>query len=182
MDETGRAYRARAAELAVRLGARGIKFNVGKDPAARDTYLRTVRAWRAELPDDVHLLCECHPGTIIEEPAAAKAFFDELGTGGWGIIVHPFSKLESLPAWFDAFGPAIVHAHLQMRTDDWTAIRFDRRPERAKEAVRIMRAAGYTGSCTFEFTEGMNAPGENADDLFANALIDLAFLKEILTS
>lgn len=181
MDETGQTARAEAVRWVEQLGPWGIKFNVGKDPAARETYLTTVREWRAQLPWDVTLLCECHPGTIIEEPAAAKQFFDDLDVENWGIIVHPFNRLESLQAWFDIFGSAVMHAHLQMRTDDRQVIRFDRRPERARETVRIMSEAGFQGSCSFEFTEGMNTPDETIEDLWKNALRDLFYLRTVLS-
>jgi len=180
MDAEGRADRVRATEFARRLGARAIKFNVGKDTSKRGVYLAALRQWRGELPKDICLLCECHPGSIVEEPAEAKRFFDDAGIDGWGVIVHPLNRLESLQPWFDAFGPAVRHAHLQMRQDDRTVVRFDERPERARRAVQIMRNSAFDGSCTFEFARGMNAPGENIDDLLANALLDLAFLKEVL--
>ena len=182
LDDSGREGRAVATALAQRLGAQGIKFNVGKDPAERDVYLASLRDWREQLPEDILLLCECHPGTIIEEVGEARRFFDDLGVAGWEIIVHPFNRLESLRPWFDAFGPAVTLAHLQMRWEDRTIIRFDRRPERVREAVRIMRQAGFSGACTFEFTEGANALGENIEELWRNTLLDLAYLKEVMAS
>ena len=181
MDEAGREDRERATRWVERLQPWGIKFNVGKEPAARETYLTTVREWRAQLPADVTLLCECHPGTIVEEPEAAKQFFDDLNVDNWGIIVHALNRIESLQAWFDTFGSAVMHAHLQMRTDDRQVIRFDRRPERTREAVRVMSDAGFQGSCSFEFTEGMRTPDENIEDLWANTLRDLAYLRTVLS-
>ena len=181
MDEAGREDRERATRWVERLQPWGIKFNVGKQPEERETYLTKVREWRAQLPGDVTLLCECHPGTIIEEPDAAKQFFDDLNVNNWGIIVHPFNRLESIQAWFDTFGSAIMHAHLQMRTDDRQVIRFDRRPERTREAVRIMSEAGFQGSCSFEFTEGMNIPDETIEDLWKNVLRDLFYLRTVLS-
>jgi hypothetical protein len=73
-----------------------------------------------------------------------------------------------------------MHAHLQMRSEDRGVIRFDRRPEQVREAVRIMSEGGFRGSCSFEFTEGMNAPGENIEDLWTNTLRDLFTFREIL--
>lgn len=181
MDEAGAADRATAGELAVRLGARAVKFNVGDDPAQRAAYLQAVRQWRAELADDVTLLCEVHPGTIIETPAAARSFFDELGVGGWEIIVHPFNRLETLGAWLDAFGPAVTHAHLQMRDEDNRVVRFDRRPGRARKAVEMLREAGFAGTASLEFTEGTGESGESVERLLENAVRDLAFLREVLS-
>ena len=90
------------------------------------------------------------------------------------------SLLEGLAAWLDTFGPAVTHAHLQMRGEGRSLVRFDRFPDRAAEAVGILGEAGYAGSFALEFTEGTGADDENIDDLFANALRDLAFLKELL--
>jgi sugar phosphate isomerase/epimerase len=182
LDADGRAERALAGRLARQLGAWGIKFNVGKDPAARTTYLEELRRWRSELPDDLTLLCECHPGTIVEEPVEAKRFLADLDMAGWGVIVHPFSRLESLSEWLDTFGPAVMHTHLQMRDPANVPVRFDRRPERVRAAVRLLRTAGFSGSCTFEFTEGMNVPGEDIEALWENALRDLRFLREELAA
>ena len=169
------------AALAGRLGARAVKFNVGADPEKREEYLETLRAWREELPPGVRLLCECHPGTIIEEPVAARRFFDELGPEGWEVIVHPFSRFDSLGEWLKLFGSAVTHAHLQMRDDDRKILRFDRRPELARGAVGAMRSAGYRGSWTLEFAEGTGAPDESIEGLWRAALDDLAFLRELLT-
>ena len=178
-DAAGAADRRQAAELTRTFGAPGVKFNVGAEPAERDEYIRSLRQWRTLFDDSVTLLCECHPGTIIEEAADAKAFFDDAGVEGVGIIVHAFNRVDSLAEWMDTFGPAVRHAHMQMR-DDKNVIRFDRKPDLAEEAVGIMRGAGFDGSFTLEFTAGTLAPDENIDMLYANALADLAFLEELL--
>ena len=184
MDDAGRQDRERATALAKQLGAKGIKFNMGKSPDGWDAEMTNLGRWRSRVPGDIRLLCECHPDTIVEDVADARRFFSELGMEGFGIIIHPLNRLETLQPWFDAFGPDVVLAHLQMRTSDGDGprIRFDRRPERAREAVRIMREASFSGSCTFEFTEGMSRQGEDIEELFRNALLDLAFWKEIMAS
>jgi sugar phosphate isomerase/epimerase len=180
MTAAERAELAECTAVAARLGAPGIKFNVGPDPARRSEYLDELRRWRAELPAGVTPLCECHPGTIIEEPEAARRFFDELGGEGWGIIVHPFSRYESLAEWLRLLGPAVCHAHLQMRDADDRMVGFAARPDLAREAVDLMRAAGYRGSWALEFTAGTARPGENIEALWPAALEDLAFLRELL--
>ncbi len=166
--------------LVSRLGVRGIKFNVGSEPGRRGEYLENLRRWRAALPKGVTPLCECHPGSIIEEPEAAAGFFEELG-GEWPVIVHPFSRFESLGRWLELFGPRVAHAHLQMRdAEGKRVLRFDRRPEVAREAVGMMRAAGYCGSWALEFAAGTGEPGESMEGLWAAALEDLAFLRGLL--
>lgn len=174
------AGRDESIQLARRLKSRRIKYNIGNDPVQRDRYMENLRTWRSALPDDVTLLCECHPGTLIEEAADARKFFDELGLDNHGIIVHPFSRFDSLAEWFETFGTSITHAHLQMRDDDDQIVRFDRFPQRAEQALRIMEDYGYRGSFALEFTEGAGLPDENIERLYENALYDLAFLKERL--
>lgn len=165
---------------AVRFGARGIKYNIGSDPALRKTYLKQLAAWRERVPENIRLLCECHPGTIIEQPADAKAFFDELGLDGHGIIVHPFSRFDSLEEWFDRFGPDVVHAHMQMPDEEGRLIRFDKRPDLAEQAIRIMQQKNYCGSYSLEFTEGVAIPGESPEMLYQNARKDLSLLRSLL--
>lgn len=179
MTDADEPRRRRAAELTVELGATGVKFNVGAEPSERGEYLRNLAAWRAMVPDDVTLLCECHPGTIIEDADDAKAFFDELHLDGVEMIVHPFNRAESLPAWFDAFGPKVAHAHLQMRQGR-EIVRFDHDPARAEGALRTMKAAGFDGSMTLEFTAGSRDPDAGTETLWESALADLAFLRERL--
>jgi len=179
MTDAGRGERRACTAVVGRLGCRGVKFNLGADPGAWAAGLAAVREWRAELPAGARLLCECHPGTVVEEPAQARRFFDELGADGWEIIVHPFSRREGLQEWFDLFGPAVTHAHLQMREGE-RLVRFDRRPELAAEAVEVLRRNAFAGSYTLEFTEGTATPGESIEELFANALLDLRFLKDLL--
>lgn len=178
-DAAGADDRNRAAELTRQFGAKAVKFNVGRDPDERAEYIDSLRQWRPLFDDDVTLLCECHPGTIIEEPAAAKAFFDEADVPGVGVIVHAFNAVDTLQAWLDTFGPAVRHAHLQMR-DERTVIPFSAKPDVATDAVEKLKRAGFDGSYTLEFTAGTQAPDETADLLWTNALADKAFLEDLL--
>ena len=177
-DDAGAADRHLAAEMIGRLGSRGVKFNVGKDPAQRETYLKNLRAWREDVPASCTLLCECHPGTIVEDPDDAKAFFDDLDMDGWAVMVHCFiPEMDVLQAWFDRFGSKVAHAHVQMRDEERNIMRLDEDPERAKTALKLMDDAGFDGSFTIEFAKGTREPGENMDDLWAAAKADLAFLR-----
>ena len=64
--------------------------------------------------------------------------------------------------------------------DGRKVLRLDREPDFIRNAIGILREAGYTGGYTLEFTEGMNTDNENIEDLYDNALRDLAVLKEVL--
>jgi sugar phosphate isomerase/epimerase len=177
MDEV-----AELSALAGELKAGGVKFNVGAEPERRAEYLANLRRWREMLPEGVRPMCECHPGTVIEEPAEARRFFDELGSEGWEIIVHPFSRVESLEEWLKFFGPAVTHAHLQMRDgrEERRIVRFDSRPEVTRRAADLLGEYGFEGSCTLEFAEGTGAADESIERLFATALDDLAFTRSLL--
>lgn len=181
-DDGSEDDRRGAAEMVRALGAGGVKYNVGKDPALRDEYLRNLRAWAEALPEDCRLLCECHGGTIIEEPEAAAKFFGELEDGRYQIVVHCFMpELDRLRAWFRAFGPAITLAHVQLGAGGGRRDRLDNQPEHVREALRVMRGEGFQGAFTLEFTQGTREPGENVADLWEAALADLHFLKENLS-
>lgn len=178
-DDASEAGRQAAAEMIVKLGSRGVKFNVGKDPALRDTYLKNLRAWREAVPDSCTLLCECHPGTIVEEPEAAKSFFADLDMDGWEVMVHCFiPDLDVLKRWFDCMGDKVTHAHVQMRDADRNILMLQEDPDRAKRSLKVMYDAGFSGSYTVEFAKGTREPGENIDDLWTAAKSDLAFLRD----
>ncbi|MFT5366816.1 MAG: sugar phosphate isomerase/epimerase [Candidatus Latescibacterota bacterium] len=177
-DDASEAGRQVATEMITKLGSRGVKFNVGKDPALRAEYLKNLRAWREAVPDSCMLMCECHPGTIVEEPEAAKEFFDALGVDGWEVMVHCFiPEQEVLKRWFDQFGDKVGQAHVQMRDDGRNILRLDEDPDRAQACLTIMYDAGFSGAYTIEFAKGTREPGENMDDLWTAAKADLDFLR-----
>jgi len=178
-DDASESDRKQAAEMIKRLEAGGAKFNVGKDPALRDEYIKNLRTWSASLPEDCRLLCECHGGTIIQEPSNAAKFFEELDSERYQIIVHCLMQdLEILKEWFRAFGTSVTHAHIQMTDGNNKRAGLSNNPAHVKEALHIMREEGYRGSFTLEFTAGTQSPDENIGDLWQAALSDLHFLRE----
>jgi sugar phosphate isomerase/epimerase len=181
-DDASEADRLGAAQTARRLAAGGVKFNVGRDPALRDHYVRNLRRWADLFDDDVRLLCECHGGTIVENSDEAARLFDEVGRGRFEMIVHCFGRdVELLRAWFGHFGEAVTHSHVALRDEQGSArLRSD--PAHVREVLAVMRGEGYAGSFTLEFTEGTSAPDENIDALWRAALDDLRFLRECLAS
>lgn len=171
--------RNEAARMAVSLGARGVKFNVGNAPAQADAYIERLSRWAKHFPPEVRLLSECHEGTLMEEPAYARRVLESLRDPRFQLIVHPFSRsLESLRRWFGELGPSITHAHVQMRDDQGQIHQVDSRSEQARHALAVMREGGFGGSFTLEFSEGVGSSGEeNIEALYAHALNDLAFLR-----
>ncbi len=174
LEESGVAARSQAAGLVRDLRARAVKFNVGSSPERLDRDLRATREWAALMPG-VDLLCECHPGTALEDPAvAAQALADYPEIG---VIVHPFS-CPDLEAWTKNLGGKIAHCHIQMLDNGRQLCRLRERSEVVRSRLALLRDCGYSGSFTIEFTAGVGAPPENRDALFAAACDDLAFLQE----
>lgn len=180
-DPGGSASRLEAARLATLLGARGVKFNLGNDAAQRDTYVQSALEWQKRLPAGTRMLCECHSGTIMEDPLVAKEVFASWGNEAFQAIVHPFTTdTAALQRWFDCLGARITHAHVQLRDESGTMQLLERQPKVVDERLRLMREAGFAGSFTLEFAEGTGSPNESMEALFDAALADLSYLRECL--
>jgi sugar phosphate isomerase/epimerase len=178
LDASDVAQRDEAVRLALLLGAGAIKFNLGSDPAACGAYLACLHTWRALIPDHVRFLCECHPGTVVDTPEAAKFLIQQLGPDQIEIIIHPFIVPPNmLCQWFDVLGRAITHAHIQLRDEQGRFIRLDRNLPWVRQALRIMRSYGFDGTFTIEFTEGVGAAHEDPEALFTAAVADLRTLR-----
>lgn len=179
LDDAALEDRRTSAQIAKRLGAKGMKFNFGNDPALRDESIRNVRAWLADLPADFRMLCECHPNTLAEEPEDARELFEAIDDPRLEAMIHPLrmreddpSKLrgEFLEKWFDILGPRVTHTHIQTRPE--------RNVQAIREAFDILEARGYRGTHSLEFTVGTRTEGETMDLLWGNALEDLRILRE----
>jgi sugar phosphate isomerase/epimerase len=174
--------RQEAARLATLLNARGVKFNLGREAAHKDLYVQNALAWREQLPPGTRLLCECHGGTIMEDPQVAKEVFAAWEDDAFQAIVHPFTTdTETLREWFAHLGPRITHAHVQLRDASGVMQRLDRQPKVVKERLHLMREEGFSGSFALEFTEGTGSPTESTETLFSSAIADLNYLREHLT-
>lgn len=179
-DDAGAENRRQAARLAGLLSAGGVKFNVGPDPALCETYVRSARRWRELIGEAPRLLCECHPGTVMETPDAAAGMFEQMGSQQFQAIVHAFTiPLGDLKSWFDRCGPRITHVHVQTRADGRT-VGLAHDPSRARETLHLMREEGFAGSFTLEFTEGQSTDPAKIENSYKHALDDLGFLKEHL--
>ena len=177
-DDDGAPGRQRAAALVREFGASGVKFNFGNDPARVADYVRNLRAWAAALPDGCRLLCECHGGTVLETPAQAARLLAPVADRV-EIIVHAFAgERDTLQAWLDLFGPSVTHVHVAGRRGNWPMLRLCDMEEEARARLAMLRAAGFSGTWTVEFTGGVAQGVEDKHALLANAAADLAFLRE----
>ena len=170
-----------ALTTALRLGASGIKFNVGRERSSWPEEKKAIGAAVQRLGPATQLLCECHPGTSLETSDALRDFI--AGPTGWpfGIIVHPFLITpEQILDWGLVAGPHLRHAHVQMRGPDgpnhFIALADD--APRARDCLAALAATGFAGSFSFEFAAPTGRADETPETLFAAARQDLDFLRE----
>ena len=180
-DDATRPELQEVADCARRLGAEGIKFNVGSDPAWRENWRAAIDAF----PAGPRLLCECHPGTALETPDAAAAFARLWPTVPFDVIIHPFLLgPEGIVRWLRLLGPRVRHAHVQMR-DPADARRFvalaDDAPQ-ARECLAALAAGGFRGTFSLEFAAPTGGVVDEPEALFAAARRDLEFLREHVRS
>lgn len=178
MGESGEEARRQIAGFALELGVKAVKFNVGSNPEALESEVRTAIDWAASIPG-VSLMCECHPGTALENPEvaiAALASCPEIG-----VIIHPFSS-PNLAVWLHLFGSRVLHAHVQIVDAQQRRWRLRGQPAPVREQLAVMRDGGFAGSFTIEFTAGVGVAPEDRDELFASACDDMLFLREELAN
>lgn len=157
---------------------RSIKFNLGKAGKPWEEQADAALRWAEKLPPEVRMLCECHPGTVIEEPQAAAAAFARWPEDRFGAIVHPFADDPAhIRRWFDALGDRIEHLHWQSRDADQRVCALDAKGEVFNVVVEALHEAGFRGTQSVEFVEGTGQPGESVEGLFAAAVRDLKTLR-----
>lgn len=179
-DDDDSARRADVAADVARTGCRAVKFNVGRSAGQEQAYARRVGEWRAQLPEAVALLCECHAGTIAEDPAVAARVLAAAGPPERvGAIVHTHEETAQLQARFEAYGERIAHVHVNFLDGGRAPRLADVRPE-LEEKLALLRSLGFTGSWTIEFVAGVLTDRDHPEHLVAQAADDLAVLREVL--
>jgi sugar phosphate isomerase/epimerase len=165
------AHRDDAVAAVALLRAGAVKFNLGPNPAQLDTYRRNLLMWSAQLPEACVLLCECHPGTVMENADIATAFLAELDPARFGAISHVTGDADRLAHWATTLGPRMQHLHLQLRSpEDDPATPAGQR--RLNACVSVLDAHGFRGGASVEFTRGIGRD-EQIETLYANARADM---------
>lgn len=175
-------------ECVQRLNAQKIKFNVGPDRAGAALAKQTIDELLALLGDDnattqpspPRLLCECHPGTWLEEPEVVLEFASEWERPPFEVILHPFLlSPERIVYWGRLLGPRITHAHVQMRSQSDSArfLSLGNDPIRACECLAALSESGFAGTFSLEFTEPTGSSKDQPAILFQAAQTDLEFLR-----
>ena len=168
--------RRRIADLAITLGAEGLKYNTGKDPDRHDTYVANLKAWRAMFPPAFQFLCECHRGSTMEDPQLASQTLDRLGRADHGMILHAFGDDEApIRERFAHYGDRITHLHCNL------SAKGPMTHDAVCRRLALLRDLGFNGTYTIEFTEGVR-DGLTIEQLYRHALRDLRLLRSCLTS
>lgn len=164
-----------------RLGSRAVKFNLGKDPEQEREYGDALAEILQIKPAGLTLLCECHPGSIVEQPDQAARFFADERFSEIGFMVHPFlignAKLRK---WLDALGAGVMHVHTQMRDESNRMIPLSKRPQYIRDQLETLVESGFRGSISVEFVEGTKSEQDEPGYLFESAKADLATLRDAL--
>lgn len=171
--EPGEVDPAGIADAIRALNAHAVKFNVGASESRRSHYLRNVRDWLGTLPDGCLPLCECHPGTILENPREAQEFFAELEPFDVGVIVHPCSvAADTLRRWLDT--GRVRHVHVQSRSGALAA------GSEACRKIEMVAISAPDASYAIEFTHVTAQPDETAESAYQAALHDARVVRGIV--
>lgn len=181
-DVAGEALRQQASAAINRLKPKAFKFNFGKDPNTLGDEMKCFEKWMETLPAGTEAWCECHPGTSIETPAAAKACLDQLCSKRVKVIIHPFLYTpEELSGWLQTFGGRIVHSHVQTRdpNEAMNFLNLEDRQDYCLQQIGLLRSSGYQGSYAVEFVRGTLKKEEDIPaKMFQQAVKNLLFLKK----
>jgi len=172
------AARSIAVGAIARLRAQAVKYNLGPDAAKLGEYRRNLLAWAEQLPDSCRLLCECHPGTVLEKVDDAAAFFADLDPARFGVIVHVMGDADGIKPWFAGLHGRIDHLHVQMRDPGTDPTVPENRPP-FDACFDVVKAGGFQGSATIEFSRGIGKD-EDTETIYRNACADLAYCREAL--
>ena len=165
-DEPDDADRAETAAWVGRIGADGVKFNVGSDPDSIGDYTERLRRFEAAMPAGAQLLCECHFGTVAEDPTVARDMFDTVADAdrlGAIVHVHPMARDE----WSEplgVLGERVRHVHVQVAEVPQTTS-ADELSEILRPAAEGISAASPTATWTIEFSHGMWGFGRDDAEL-----------------
>jgi sugar phosphate isomerase/epimerase len=181
-DPQGEALRKQAAAAITQLKPKAFKFNFGRDPNQLADEMRCFEKWLETLPAEVEAWCECHPGTPIETPAAAKICLDQFSEKRIKVVFHPFLLTpEEVDLWMQTFGERVVHAHVQTRdpNEAMCVMNLEERADYCIQQLKLLHDSGFRGSYAVEFVKGTLKKDEDVPaKIFQQAVKNLNFLKQ----
>ena len=180
-DDPDPSTRDQVAADVARTPAGGVKVNVGADPERAGAYAERLATFTASLKPDVAVLCECHAGTIAEDPATAARILVAAGSADrMQAIVHTHEDDDHLRARFDAYGERITHVHVNHLDGALAAPRLADVVDALAAKVGLLAELGFAGSWTIEFVHGVGTTDDDPAFLVERAADDLVVLREVL--
>lgn len=178
--EADDAARRSAADWARRAGVGAMKFNTGTDPEQAELYGERIADWLELLPDATRLICECHWGTVAEDPAVAGQILSAAGPPERvQALVHLGDQPDDLRAKFDAHGDRITHVHVNFLDGLEAPLLRDIR-DTVESRVGLLDSLGFDGTWTIEFTHGVGTDNDNPGETLESAIADLAVLRALM--
>lgn len=178
-DDESDAAREAAADWATRLRCVGIKFNVGRDATQIDDCIARLRRFADRLPEQTRLVCECHAGTVAEDPATAKRILEAVGPPERvQALVHLGEDASTIASMFDALGDRIRHVHVNFLKQGAPVLAEISDDLRMR--VERLWKLGFEGSYTIEFVNGVGTSRDTPAELVEAAVSDLVTLREAL--
>jgi len=178
-DEPDDAARDGVAGWVGRLGCEAVKFNVGGAADQTERYIERLGRFAAKLPPSVRAICECHQGTVAEDPAVAARILEAAGPADrMQALVHLGDDPETIDGLFDALGERIRHVHVNFLRQGSPVLADIADDVRAR--VARLRSRGFSGSYTIEFVNGVAGEADRPEKTLAAAVRDLALLREVL--
>lgn len=165
------------ADVITRLNPEKVKLNLSASECPVSKQVETLLAFAGMIPDRIGLLSECHPGTPMENPEDACRVFEMLPAERFGAIVHLAPDLGENARRFELYGNRICHLHSQLRRPGAKErTRLDAQPGVARDHLCALRAWGFCGSASIEFTQDGNTPEET----YENCVADMHMIRETL--
>lgn len=163
------------------IGAKAIKFNLGKSydcipdiPAQ----IENLKRFSSYLPDDVKLLSECHPNTVMEVPEAAGEIFAKLDKERYGAIIHLSTAKDFIDRCYAAYGDRICHIHCAYKGEGGTGTGFkpmDDGTGYVEDMINYYVSKGFNGSLNIEFVKFE----DTAEAHYEHAVKDMKYLSTI---
>lgn len=182
-DEPEPTERDRAAAWVGRIGAAGVKFNVGNDPGQEGAYVDRLAAWLDVLPPGVAAICECHQDiSIAEDPAVAARILEAAGPPDRAqALVHTHDGVDLVVAKIDALGDRITHVHVNhLDTTTMQHPPLAQVEDELGSVIDTLTERGFSGSWTLEFVAGLLTDDDHPAALLEQAAADLEVLRRLL--
>ncbi|GGC98424.1 sugar phosphate isomerase/epimerase family protein [Pontibacillus salipaludis] len=170
--------RAKVVDLVTEIQCKAVKFNLGHSMVYKSKYITHVKELLNQLPHFCELRCECHPGTVMEDPETAYQVFDQIGSNRVKAIIHPFHDQVNIERWFQHLGSSITHAHVSLyRNQLFHLLSSDE--SFVRKRITKLHELQFKGSYSIEFTAGVAIGDENTDQVFTNASEDQYLLRQL---